>query len=50
MNYKNEINDNVLWVMVFVMFMENHSLLEFIICSFVGFLIYGVNKVIDHFM
>lgn len=50
MNYKNEINNNVLWMMIFVMFMENHSLLEFITCLFAGVLIYGANKVIDHFI
>ncbi len=50
MNYKDEIDNNILWIMICVMFMENHSLLEFIGCFFAGFLIYGANKAIDHFM
>lgn len=50
MNYNNEINNNVLWMMVFVMFMKNHSLLEFMICLVAGALIYGATKVIDRFM
>ena len=50
MNYKNEINNNILWMMVFIMFMKNHSLLEFMICSLAGFLIYGANKAIDRFI